>query len=238
MSPHPPIVAPDARGHAAGCPDYARRLDAFRALGEWLSDVSIPAVPLTAAASAQLASADRYTLSVSFTATDTSASTDDTGSEAAAASPAAAIPALTGTGSVTFRAAGHAYINDTTGFDITPSAGGTAMAPIKCYNAIPSLSDWNITVTAPGVPLYQCVDSISAQPSWLWSLPMKITASGPGAVGGTERVTMTSGDTNFGPPPPTPAVTGTLFVVADGADVGDTLSVTLDGDWGREASDG
>src|ERR1700759_3595788 len=94
--------------------------------------VSIPAVPLTAAASAQLASADRYTLSVSFTATDTSASTDDTGSEAAAASPAAAIPALTGTGSVTFRAAGHAYINDITGFEITPSAGGTAMAPIKC----------------------------------------------------------------------------------------------------------
>ena len=57
--------------------------------------VSIPAVPLTAAASAQLASADRYTLSVSFTATDTSASTDDTGSEAAAASPAAASPAAT-----------------------------------------------------------------------------------------------------------------------------------------------
>src|ERR1700744_5489014 len=41
--------------------------------------VSIPAVPLTAAESAHLATADHYTLSVSFTATDTSASTDDTG---------------------------------------------------------------------------------------------------------------------------------------------------------------
>ncbi len=40
-----PIVASDAGGHAAGCPDCGRRLDAFRALGEWLSDVSIPAVP-------------------------------------------------------------------------------------------------------------------------------------------------------------------------------------------------
>jgi len=40
-----PIVAPDAGIHAAGCADCGRRLDAFRALGEWLSDVSIPAVP-------------------------------------------------------------------------------------------------------------------------------------------------------------------------------------------------
>jgi hypothetical protein len=40
-----PIVASDARDHSAGCPDCGRRLDAFRALGEWLSDVSIPAVP-------------------------------------------------------------------------------------------------------------------------------------------------------------------------------------------------
>jgi hypothetical protein len=40
-----PVLAPDAGEHAAGCLDCGRRLDAFRALGEWLSDVSIPPVP-------------------------------------------------------------------------------------------------------------------------------------------------------------------------------------------------
>lgn len=40
-----PILVPDAREHVQSCPDCGRRLDAFRALGEWLSDVSIPPVP-------------------------------------------------------------------------------------------------------------------------------------------------------------------------------------------------
>lgn len=40
-----PVLAPDGRAHAAACPDCARRLDAFRALGEWLAEVSLPAVP-------------------------------------------------------------------------------------------------------------------------------------------------------------------------------------------------
>jgi hypothetical protein len=45
VSGEEPILFPDAREHAAGCPDCGRRLEAFRALGEWLSEVSIPAVP-------------------------------------------------------------------------------------------------------------------------------------------------------------------------------------------------
>jgi hypothetical protein len=40
-----PILVADASEHAAACLDCGRRLDAFRALGEWLSDVSIPPVP-------------------------------------------------------------------------------------------------------------------------------------------------------------------------------------------------
>ncbi|HWC65908.1 MAG TPA: hypothetical protein VG777_07490, partial [Thermoanaerobaculia bacterium] len=40
-----PVLAPDGRAHAAACPDCTRRLEAFRALGEWLGDVSLPAVP-------------------------------------------------------------------------------------------------------------------------------------------------------------------------------------------------
>ena len=40
-----PVLAPDGRAHAAACPDCGRRLEAFRALGEWLSDLSIPPVP-------------------------------------------------------------------------------------------------------------------------------------------------------------------------------------------------
>ncbi|HET7451606.1 MAG TPA: hypothetical protein VFL12_02610 [Thermoanaerobaculia bacterium] len=40
-----PVVALDAPAHAAGCADCARRLEAFRALGEWLSDLSVPPVP-------------------------------------------------------------------------------------------------------------------------------------------------------------------------------------------------
>lgn len=40
-----PVLTPDARAHAETCPDCGRRVDAFRALGEWLADVSLPAVP-------------------------------------------------------------------------------------------------------------------------------------------------------------------------------------------------
>lgn len=40
-----PLVAPDARGHAGSCADCARRLEAFRALGDWLADLPGPDVP-------------------------------------------------------------------------------------------------------------------------------------------------------------------------------------------------
>lgn len=40
-----PLVASDARGHAGSCADCARRLDAFRALGDWLADLQGPEVP-------------------------------------------------------------------------------------------------------------------------------------------------------------------------------------------------
>jgi hypothetical protein len=40
-----PVLAPDGRAHADACPDCSRRLETFRALGEWLSDVALPAVP-------------------------------------------------------------------------------------------------------------------------------------------------------------------------------------------------
>ena len=40
-----PVIAADARGHAAACGDCRRRLEAFQALGAWLSDLPGPAVP-------------------------------------------------------------------------------------------------------------------------------------------------------------------------------------------------
>jgi hypothetical protein len=40
-----PVLASDGRAHAAACPDCSRRLQAFRALDDWLADVSLPAVP-------------------------------------------------------------------------------------------------------------------------------------------------------------------------------------------------
>jgi hypothetical protein len=200
------------------------------------SGVSIPAIPLTAAESQQLASADHYTLAVAFKATGTPASTVLTGPAAAPSAPPTEIPALAATGSVTFQGVGAAYISDFTGFEITPSDGGTAMPPIKCYNALASLTNWNVTVTAPGVPLYLCTQSTNPQAQWLWSLPMRITASGPAAVGGTEHVTMTSGDTNFGAPYPAGTLnarlTGSLPV--SGAQPG---SVRLTGKTGGTSSD-
>lgn len=40
-----PVVSPDARGHVALCPDCAARVDAFRAFGEWLSELPLPPIP-------------------------------------------------------------------------------------------------------------------------------------------------------------------------------------------------
>ena len=39
------MLARDASAHAAACADCGRRLEAFRALGEWLADLAVPPVP-------------------------------------------------------------------------------------------------------------------------------------------------------------------------------------------------
>ena len=39
------VIAPDARGHAAGCPECGARVRSFRAFGDWLAELPLPEVP-------------------------------------------------------------------------------------------------------------------------------------------------------------------------------------------------